>query len=178
MYGNENTPNSIQKFANGVTKVWQILYKPYQSCPKSFKILPKWWNFGKYGHTATHLPTHWMLKRSQSASIQASPTFLHPSSQWRVLQTFLLFTHPILFCCCTQKVRSCSDYVLNIFQGNRFFNSAIHGIRMLLCFVVSGHSKQSNANAQWNLPCWDSNTGSLVSEATGLSTVPLFSWIV
>ena len=26
-------------------------YKTFEKLPKSFNILPKWWNFAKYGHT-------------------------------------------------------------------------------------------------------------------------------
>ena len=50
---NQSLPNKIKMCPNRL-KCWQMLSRHSKNWPKTFKILPKWQNFAKSGHTATN----------------------------------------------------------------------------------------------------------------------------
>ena len=46
------------KISKAGTNVYQLLKNYTENCPKTFKIMPKGWNFAKTGHTDWYLGRH------------------------------------------------------------------------------------------------------------------------
>ena len=92
IYSNENQPNGIQNLSKRVSNFCQILNMPSKCCPKTLKILPKWQNFAKCGHTAADELE--MSQQNQRQSIS------YPISLFLKL-SFQIFMNPI------SRIRSC-----------------------------------------------------------------------